>query len=76
MKMLTLEPSMKMVFFTLYIQVHHLRDGANACNWKLASLGETVICKRPELSGHTRPSWANFFFIVLSAPFFSFQRSE
>ena len=55
----------------LYIPVHHLSDGANECNWKLASLKDLAVCKHPGGPSCFRPSWTNFFHREL-AIFFHF----
>ena len=57
----------------LYIPVHHSRDGADECNWKLASLEEAAVCKRPgspKLFRQFRLSWAPTFFNRDRAIFF------
>ena len=45
----------------LYIPAHHSRDGANGCNWKLASLEEAAVCKRPGGPKLFRPGLGQLF---------------
>ena len=45
----------------LCISVHHLREGVHECHWKLASLEEVAVCKRPGVPKLIRPRWADFF---------------